>query len=99
MRARLDLGEQIDGLAHDMLGYGSLVAQPAVEIGRGNVEEAAQVDLAAESLGGLAQRLSLERAGHPPSLQPAKRSYAAETRFSGRRPMTQWVSQEEKCTE
>jgi hypothetical protein len=31
-------------------------------------------------------------------LQPLKRSYAAGRRFSGRRPMTSWLSQEEKCT-
>src|SRR5688572_33397438 len=92
MRTRLDIGEQIDDLAHDRVGYRSLVAQPAVEVGRGDVEEAAQMDLAAESLGGLAQRSSLERAGHTPSFQPLKRSYAAGTRFSGRRPMTYWVS-------
>ncbi|HVJ11117.1 MAG TPA: hypothetical protein VNC62_06055, partial [Burkholderiales bacterium] len=95
---RLDIGEQIDDLAHDRAGYRSLVAQPAIEIGRGNFEVAAQVDLAAERLGGLAQRLSLERAGHTRSLQPVKRSYAAAPRFSGRRPMTSWLSQEEKCT-
>ena len=88
MRTRLEIGEQIDGLAHDMVGYRSLVAQPAVEIGRGNVEEAAQLDLAAESLGGLTQRSSLERAGHAPSLQPVNRSYAADTRCAGRRPTT-----------
>jgi hypothetical protein len=98
MHPRLDIGEQIDGLAHDRVRDRSLVAQPAVEIGRGNFEEAAQVDLAAESLGGLAQCLSLERAGHTRSLQPVKRSYAAGPRFSGRRAMTSWLSQEEKCT-
>jgi hypothetical protein len=98
MPTRLDIGEQIDDLAHDGVGYRGLVAQPAVEIGRGNFEEAAQLDLAAERLGGLAQRLSLERAGHARSLQPLKRSYAAGPRFSGRRPMTSWLSQEEKCT-
>ena len=96
MRRRLDIGEQIDGLAHDIFGYRSLLAQPAVEIGRGNVEEKAQLHFAAESLGGLAQRSSLERAGHTPSLQRVKESYAADIRFSGRRLMT---SQEEKCTE
>ena len=96
MRTRLYIGEQIDGLAHDMVGDRSLVAQPAVQIGRGDLEETAQLDLAAESLGGLAQRSSLERAGHTPSWQGVKGSYAADTRFSGRRLMT---SQEEKCTE
>jgi hypothetical protein len=96
MRTRLDIGKQIHGLAHDMVGYRSLVAEPAVEIGRGNVEEKAQLHFAAESLGGLAQRSSLERAGHTPSLQRVKETYAADLRFSGRRPMT---SQEEKCTE
>lgn len=95
MRTRLDIGEKIDGLAHDIVGDRSLVAQPAVEIGRGNLQETAQLDLAAESLGGLAQRSSLERAGHTSSLQRVKGSYAADRRFSGRRLMT---SQEEKCT-
>ena len=98
MHPRLDIGEQIDDLAHDGAGYRRLVAQPAIEIGRGNFEEAAQVDLAAERLGGLAQCLSLERAGHPRCLQPAKRPYAAGARFSGRRAMTSGLSQEEKCT-
>ena len=88
MRPRLDIGEQNDDLAHDRVGHRGLVAQPAIEIGRGNFEKAAQVDLAAERLDGLAQRLSLERAGHTRSLQPVKRSYAAGARFSRRRAMT-----------